>query len=205
MWKITKNNRKVVKGMVQGILLARSAFWKEILKRRIAKVSNQQEFKQNGAVAMNTVTVFLPSGRPGRKIELHYPGTRVDWQFVGGKLAEYSALHSPTKILKVELVSNLATQQSGKRKSGSTTQGMRLELENLLQGEAVVSGSKPSWPDTYEKFRCTDLSCSNAGHYCWYDPLTRVHNSLQPQDLQILGKNGIMSYESVPAELRKVL
>ena len=205
VWKITKNKRKVAKDTVQGVSQKPSVFWKETLKRKLAKVGNQQGLPRDGAVATDTIIIISLTGRPGRKIERQFNGTRVDWQFVEGKLAEYSALHSPNKVLKVELALNFATQHTRKHKSGSTTQVMRSELDDLLQAEESSSGSKSSWPATYEKFRCAGVGCPNAGHYCFCEPLTGQHYALQPQDLQVLGKNGIMSHESVPAELRSIL
>ncbi|KAK3700510.1 hypothetical protein LTR37_015911 [Vermiconidia calcicola] len=194
VWKITKIKRKTP-----------GVFWKDTLKRRLAKVSNEEGLHRDGAVASHAIVIISLSGRPGRKIERRSPRARVDWEFVEAKLGEWASLHSQAKVLKVELVVNFETKLRGKNKAGSASQRMRAECDDLLPVQEASAGATPSWPATYQKFRCTAVGCSGAGHYCWCEPLTGQHHTLQPQDLQELGKRGITTHGSVPKELGDVL
>jgi hypothetical protein len=92
-----------------------------------------------------------------------------------------------------------------KIKPGSATQRMRAECDDLVHVHEASSGIILSVPATYEKFPYTNVGCSNSGYFCWGDPLTKRRYTLQSQDLQELGRRGIMTHECVPKELRDIL
>ncbi|CAG8206617.1 unnamed protein product, partial [Penicillium nalgiovense] len=202
-WRVTLNNKAVVKGTEEDIVLAQSTYWEFVSHKRIR--------------VDDTAIVASVNDLSQRDLTKRFNKTDIVWAPIEKQLRMWSIQFSHGKRLTLRMYFNYvedstsvsAGRKGEKRGKSSVTNRMLDDRDAQLDTEENACGQQAIWRHVYGLMKCDSPVC-RLGPYCWLDPVGKEHYRLRTQTLKRLvtyaEKGGVLeTHKDVPDEIQEEL
>lgn len=212
-WKVTLNNKTVVKDTEQDLVLASGFYWRLFLQPKLKELLCRKY--PHKSIICDDTSIVVSVTRHQDKLTRRFDQTNIDWPAIEKQLFEWGPLFLAGKKMKLIISFNYidnsqsstsSRRTTDKRDTSSATQGMLQNLEREINAEEELTGEPAAWKHVYAIMRCPG-SCE-LGPHCWQDPYGKKHYKLYRDELLSLvryvqsGKT-LETHEDVPGGIRE--
>ncbi|KAJ5529828.1 hypothetical protein N7527_003221 [Penicillium freii] len=149
-WKVTLNNRTVVKDTEQDLVLAPRFYWRLFLQPKLKELIIRKY--PHRKLQLDDTSVIVSATRQ-KGFPLRYDGTDIDWSSIEKQLFDWGDLFLTGKKLKLSVsfnyientqVSTASRRATDKQNTSSATQRILQERDHQICAEEEVSGEPPA-------------------------------------------------------------
>jgi hypothetical protein len=216
-WGVTLNNKAVVKGTEEDIVLAQSTYWNLVLEEKLRKVLQEKVSHKRRIRVDDTAIVASVNDLSQRDLTKRFNKTDIVWAPIEKQLRMWSVQFQHGKRLTLRMCFNYvedstsvsAGRKGEKRGKSSVTNRMLDGRDAQLDTEENACGQQAIWRHVYDLMKSDSPAC-HLGPYCWLDPVGKAHYRLRTQTLNRLvtyaEKGGVLeTHKDVPDEIQEEL
>ena len=217
-WKITLNNRTIVKNTERDVVLQPAAFFDVVLLPKV-EATVAKKISPDKNVQLEDIRILVSvNDRTQRDLNTTLDSMDIDWTEVEEQLVEWGELCRAGKKLRMnvsfnhkEVIPNeVSTSASrGARGRWSATRAMLADRASQVDAEEALTGQASVWASMYRLMRCPGPPC-DLGPHCLIEAETKKHRRLKAhhmrQIVDYVQQGGhITTHNDVPQAIRDQL